>query len=60
MAPHPTISSLAPSQEAVSLRRAGPAQGAEAFVTGYTLPSSFHLPSATHPAGPVVGILPDF
>lgn len=28
----------------------------------HTLPSvsSFHLPSATHPAGPVVGILPDF
>lgn len=44
-------------------RWAGPAQGTEASVTtGCTLPScsSFHLPSATHPAGPVVGILPDF
>lgn len=45
-------------------RWAGPAQGAEASVTGYTHArpscSSFHLPSATHPAGPGLGILPDF
>lgn len=59
----PTISPTCPfPRGSVFCRWAGPAQGTEDSVTRYALPScsSSHLPSSTHPAGPVVGTLPDF
>lgn len=62
MAPRPPSPRLAHSQEAVSLQVGWARPGNRRLCYQIQLPScsSSHLPSSTHPAGPVVGILPDF